>query len=57
MSKRRYWIIKPVGIVYGVYSKDFGSEGGYHLIKTLHTEEEANEYVRKNIIEIIDEGN
>ena len=43
--KRRLYDIKPLAKVYGVYSKDFGSEGSWHLIKTFFTEEEATEYV------------
>ena len=49
--KRRLYEIKPVGKIYGVYSRDFGSDGGNHLIKTFYTEEEAKQYVTKIIVE------
>lgn len=49
--KRRLYDIKPIGKAFGVYSRNFGSEGGYHLIKAFHTEEEANQYIKEIIVD------
>jgi hypothetical protein len=50
--KCRLYDVRPLSKVYGVYSKDFGPDGGWHLIKTFSLEEDANRYViallRKN---------
>ena len=43
--KRRLYDVRPLAKVYGVYSKDFGPDGGWHLIKTFCLEKDANRYV------------
>lgn len=49
MHKRLYDIkeIKstPSQIVFGLYSRNFGSEGGWHLLQTFIHKEKAEEYL------------
>jgi len=41
-----YKVEKINNYAYGVYKKNIGASGGWHLIKTFHTEEEAHEFIR-----------
>lgn len=44
--KRHFYEVKKIAPnAFGVYSKDYGSTGGMHLLKVFHTEEECNSYI------------
>lgn len=44
--KRHFYEVKKIAPnAFGVYSKDYGSTGGMHLLKVFHTEEECNKYI------------
>ena len=40
-----YKVEKINNRAWGVYQRDFGSAGGWVLLKAFYTEEEANEYL------------
>jgi len=45
MTRRLYDVKEIKYNVFGVYSKDFGSKGGWDLLMTFPTEEDANNYI------------
>lgn len=40
-----YKVLRIGLFAYGVYKKNNGAAGGWHLIKTFNTEEECNQYI------------
>jgi hypothetical protein len=45
MHSKLYKVEKINNHAWGVYKRDFGSAGGWVLLKAFYTEDEANEYV------------